>query len=182
MGIMNDSGMQGGWQLRRATLDDVAGLHALASLPLVYRYLFDGEAPKHEWIANRLGQSLSDSPSTGLGMWLLERSSARYVGCVELRPYPSPRTAEITYFLDLTIGAGSCPENGMDGKLHTPSVLHRSTRLWQEPINPMQIRGQLCIALACDSIGTSSPRLGLAWNTCLAATIPDRCLVRQGCT
>ena len=32
------------WRLRLATLDDIDGLHSLASIPLVYRYLFDGAA------------------------------------------------------------------------------------------------------------------------------------------
>jgi hypothetical protein len=45
-------------------------------MQLMYRYLFDGEAPAQELIANRLGQSLRNSPSTGLGMWLSERSPA----------------------------------------------------------------------------------------------------------
>lgn len=33
-------------------------------------------------------------------MWILEGSATLYAGCVELRPYPSPLSAELTYFLD----------------------------------------------------------------------------------
>jgi RimJ/RimL family protein N-acetyltransferase len=34
-------------------------------------------------------------------MWFLEDVSTRYAGCVELRPYPSSRSAELIYLLDL---------------------------------------------------------------------------------
>ena len=33
-------------------------------------------------------------------MWFLENVPTRYAGCVELRPYPSPRSAELIYLLD----------------------------------------------------------------------------------
>ncbi len=33
-------------------------------------------------------------------MWFLENVSARYAGCVDLRPYPSFKSAELTYLLD----------------------------------------------------------------------------------
>jgi hypothetical protein len=75
---------QDGWWLRLATLDDLAGLQSLASIPLVYRYLFDGAAPEREFIAGRVAQSLTSTADTGVGMWLLENSSARYAGCVQL--------------------------------------------------------------------------------------------------
>jgi RimJ/RimL family protein N-acetyltransferase len=48
------------------------------------------------WVA----QSVANAGETGLGMWFLEDVSTRYTGCVELRPYPSPRSAEIIYLLD----------------------------------------------------------------------------------
>jgi hypothetical protein len=82
------------WRLRQATLDDIDGLHALASMPLVYRYLFDGEAPRKALIADRLARGMATRENAGLGIWLLERSSAQFAGCVEL-------------------GTGSCRENGM---------------------------------------------------------------------
>lgn len=88
------------WRLRLVTLDDVGGLHALASRPLVYRYLFDGAAPSREYIASRVTQSIANTAETGFGIWLLQAGSSRYAGCVELRPYPSPRCAELTYMLD----------------------------------------------------------------------------------
>ncbi len=97
---MSDADIKAGWRLRLATLDDVDGLHALAAVPLVYRYLFDGTAPGKELIARRVAQSVASAAGTGYGMWLLAGRSARYAGCVELRPYPSPRSAELTYLLD----------------------------------------------------------------------------------
>lgn len=97
MGVAED---QDGWRLRLATLDDIDGLHSLASIPLVYRYLFDGGAPEREFIAGWIAQSLTSAADTGVGMWLLGNSSARYAGCVELRPDLSARSAELTYMLD----------------------------------------------------------------------------------
>ena len=81
-------------------MTDIDGLHALASKPLVYRYLFDGAAPGREAIARRLADGIAGAAATGYGGWLLEGCAARYAGCVELRPYPSPRSAELTYLLD----------------------------------------------------------------------------------
>jgi [ribosomal protein S5]-alanine N-acetyltransferase len=88
------------WRLRAADLNDIDGLHALASNPLVYRYLFDGAPPDKEYITRLVAQSLGNAGETGLGMWFLEDVSTRYAGCVELRPYPSPRSAEVIYLLD----------------------------------------------------------------------------------
>ena len=85
-----------GW----ATLSDIDGLHALGSMPLVYRYLFDGAPPQRDFIAHRVARSLAHAAQPGFGMWFLEDAARRYAGCVELRPYPCPRTAELTYLLD----------------------------------------------------------------------------------
>ncbi len=87
------------WRLRAADLNDIDGLHALASNPLVYRYLFDGAPPDKEFITRRVAESVANAGETGLGMWFLEDVSARYAGCVELRSYPSLRSAELTYLL-----------------------------------------------------------------------------------
>ena len=89
-----------GWRLRAADLNDIDGLYALAASPLVYRYLFDGALPDKKYITRLVAQSVANSGETGLGMWFLEDVSTRYAGCVELRPYPSPRSAELTYLLD----------------------------------------------------------------------------------
>jgi [ribosomal protein S5]-alanine N-acetyltransferase len=89
-----------GWRLRPADLHDIDGLHALAGNPLVYRYLFDGAPPDKEFITRRVAESVANAGETGLGMWFLEDVSTRYAGCVELRPYPSSRSAELTYLLD----------------------------------------------------------------------------------
>jgi [ribosomal protein S5]-alanine N-acetyltransferase len=97
VGVVED---HDGWRLRLATLNDIDGLHSLASIPLVYRYLFDGVAPERGFIAGRVVQSLTSAASTGAGMWLLENSSARYAGCVQLRSELSARSAELTYMLD----------------------------------------------------------------------------------
>jgi [ribosomal protein S5]-alanine N-acetyltransferase len=88
------------WRLRAADLNDIDGLHALASSPLVYRYLFDGAPPEKEYIARRVAESVANAGETGLGMWFLEDPSARYAGCVELRSYPSSRSAELIYLLE----------------------------------------------------------------------------------
>jgi RimJ/RimL family protein N-acetyltransferase len=85
--------------LRLRRRDDLDGLYALAAIPLVYRYLFDGEPPSREYIAQRLGQRVSDSPVGCFGLWFLQDGAHRYAGCVELRPYETPRTAEITWLL-----------------------------------------------------------------------------------
>src|SRR5260221_11918934 len=97
VGVAED---QDGWRLRLATFDDIDGLHSLASIPLVYRYLFDGAAPEREFNAGRIAQSLTSAADTGVGIWLLGNSSARYAGCVQLTPVLSARSAELTYMLD----------------------------------------------------------------------------------
>ena len=100
MSAIRDTQTEDGWRLRAAELNDIDGLHALAASPLVYRYLFDGVPPDKEYITRRVAQSVANAGETGLGMWFLEDVSTRYAGCVELRPYPSSRSAELTYLLD----------------------------------------------------------------------------------
>lgn len=100
MNRINDGQSHDGWHLRSATWDDIDGLHDLASKPPVYRYLFDGVAPARELIARRLAEGIAGAAGTGQGVWLLEGCASRYAGCVELRPYPSPRSSELTYLLD----------------------------------------------------------------------------------
>ena len=95
------SAMDAGWRLRLATAKDLDGLHALGCKPQVYRYLFDAAPPSRQFIADRIAQSIVDQNRTGLGMWLLlQDGSALCAGCVELRSYPAPRCAELTYLLD----------------------------------------------------------------------------------
>jgi len=88
------------WRLRRADLNDIDGYHALAANPPVYQYLFDGVPPDKEYITRLLRQSIAHAGETGLGMWFLEGASVPYAGSVDLRPYPSLRSAELTYLLD----------------------------------------------------------------------------------
>jgi len=108
------------WRLRAADLNDIDGLHSLASIPLVYRYLCDGAPPDRESIARRVTESVANAGETGLGMWFLEDVSARYVGCVELRPYPSPRSAELAYLLDPRHwGKGLAPRMAWTAITHT---------------------------------------------------------------
>jgi [ribosomal protein S5]-alanine N-acetyltransferase len=97
---IRDAQTKDGWWLRAADLNDIDGLHALASDPLVYRYLFDGVPPDKEFIAQPVAESVANAGGTGLGMWFLEDVSTRYAGCVELRPYLSSRSAEVIYLLD----------------------------------------------------------------------------------
>jgi [ribosomal protein S5]-alanine N-acetyltransferase len=87
------------WRLQRAAQKDVDRLVALASEQRVYRYLFDGVAPDREFIARRVAQSLPGAAETGFGMWLLGDASLSCAGGVELRPYPAPGCAELTYLL-----------------------------------------------------------------------------------
>jgi RimJ/RimL family protein N-acetyltransferase len=98
--IAGDAQTAGGWRLRRAGPHDIGGLHALAGKPLVYRYIFDGVAPDREFIARRMALSVPGAAQSGFGMWLLEDQSKQCSGCVELRHYPSPGSAELTYLLD----------------------------------------------------------------------------------
>ena len=100
MSATRDLQIKDSWRLRPADLNDIDGLHTLEANPLVYRYLFDGVAPNKEFIARAVAQSVANAGGTGLGMWFLEDVSTRYAGCVELRPYPSPRSAELIYLLD----------------------------------------------------------------------------------
>ena len=100
MSAIRNAQTKDNWWLRAADLNDIDGLHALASSPLVYRYIFDGAPPGKEYIARRVAESVANAEESGLGMWFLEDVSARYAGCVELRPYPSSRSAELTYLLD----------------------------------------------------------------------------------
>ena len=89
-----------GWRLRAADLGDTDGLYALCNIPLVYRYLCDGAPPEKEFIRGRVAESVASARESCLGMWFLEDSSTRYAGCVELRPYPAVRSAEVIYSLD----------------------------------------------------------------------------------
>ena len=100
MSAIRDTQTKDGWRLRAADSNDIDGLHALAASPLVYRYLFDGALPDKKYITRLVAQSVANAGETGLGMWFLEDVSTRYAGCVELRPHPSPRSAEVIYLLD----------------------------------------------------------------------------------
>ena len=100
MSAIREAQTKDGWRLRAADLKDIDGLHSLAASPLVYRYLFDGAQQDKEYIIRRVAESVANTGETGLGMWFLEDVSTRYAGCVELRPYPSPRSAELIYLLD----------------------------------------------------------------------------------
>jgi hypothetical protein len=82
-------------RLRRGEMDDLDGLYALATIPRVYRYVFDGEPPSREYIAQRLALRVSDSPVRCFRLWFLQDGSHQHAG-VELRPYETPRMAEIT--------------------------------------------------------------------------------------
>jgi RimJ/RimL family protein N-acetyltransferase len=115
MNATRDAQIEDRWRLRPADLNDIDGLHALEANPLVYRYLFDGVPPNKAFVARAVAESVANAGGTGLGMWFLEDVSMRYAGCVELRPYPSPRSAELIYLLDPRYWGQGCPENGVDG-------------------------------------------------------------------
>jgi [ribosomal protein S5]-alanine N-acetyltransferase len=100
MSTPRDAQIKDRWRLRPADLNDIDGLHALETNPFVYRYLFDGVPPNKEFVARAVARSVANSGERGLGMWFLEDVSTRYAGCVELRPYPFPGSAEVIYLLD----------------------------------------------------------------------------------
>ncbi|MGH0035399.1 MAG: GNAT family N-acetyltransferase [Myxococcota bacterium] len=86
------------WRLRRATTRDVDALHALFSLPDVYRYLADGVAParavSEAWVAGN-----STPRHGGLGLWLLVGDGWPVAGCVRLEERSSADSLELTYVL-----------------------------------------------------------------------------------
>jgi RimJ/RimL family protein N-acetyltransferase len=88
------------WRLRAANLRDTGGLYALCTIPLVYRYLCDGAPPDKEFIRGKVAEGVANAGESCLGMWFLEDPSTRYAGCIELRPYPVARSAEVIYSLD----------------------------------------------------------------------------------
>ena len=86
-------------RLRPGRIDDLDGLYASATIPLVDCILFDGEPPSREYIAKRLAQRVSNSAVGCFGLWFLQDGPHHYAGCVELRPYDTQRMAEITWLL-----------------------------------------------------------------------------------
>ena len=77
------------WRLRRGEMDDLDSLHALATIPRVYRYLFDGEPPSREHIAQRLALRISDSPVDCFGLWFLQDGPHHYVDVSSCDPTKS---------------------------------------------------------------------------------------------
>ena len=77
------------WRLRRGEMDDLDSLHALATIPRVYRYLFDGEPPSREYIAQRLALRISDSPVDCFGLWFLQDGPHHYVDVSSCDPTKS---------------------------------------------------------------------------------------------
>ncbi len=74
-------------------------MHALASEPLVYRYLFDGAAPGREMIREGVAGAVADAARTGLGLWILHGPDAPCSGGVQLRPDIAAKSAELLYLL-----------------------------------------------------------------------------------
>lgn len=87
------------WRLRRAALDDVDGVHALASLPAVNRWLFDGAAPARATIAERVASGMASFEVSGVGLWVLVDDARSVGGCVQLSPEAGARSAELSYLL-----------------------------------------------------------------------------------
>ena len=88
----------GGWVLRRATDADGDRLHALLTVPEVYRYLADGVPPPREVVDGRITRSRADFAAAGIGLWLLEDAAGELGGCVRLE-VTGPASAELTYAL-----------------------------------------------------------------------------------
>lgn len=77
MSSIRDTQIQDVWRLRPADLNDIDGLHTLATNPLVYQYLFDGALPDKEYIRRLVAQSVTNPGETGFGMRFLEDVSTR---------------------------------------------------------------------------------------------------------
>jgi len=88
------------WTLRPIAIDDVDGLHTLASKPEVHRYLFDGSAPERPFVEHMVEKSLTDMNTNGVGMWVLQNQLVRYAGAVWVKPDRVTRSAELGYLLD----------------------------------------------------------------------------------
>jgi ribosomal-protein-alanine N-acetyltransferase len=87
------------WRLRLAQAADEEALHALFSLPEVYRFLADGAAPPRSIARGWIARSTSDFESTNTGLWLLETQGEHQLGgCVRLEP-ATEGSAELTYVL-----------------------------------------------------------------------------------
>jgi hypothetical protein len=77
------------WRLRAVSQSDIAGLHALACQPLIFRYVFDNVAPECEFITRRVTQAITNAATPGLGMWVLEGHSTSRAGCVGINRRPA---------------------------------------------------------------------------------------------
>jgi RimJ/RimL family protein N-acetyltransferase len=87
------------WRLRRATVTDTSALHGLLCIPEVYRYLADNEEPPRSAVEHWIARSDRDFSESGIGLWLLEDSNGKLVGCVRLEVNLADRSAELTYVL-----------------------------------------------------------------------------------
>jgi RimJ/RimL family protein N-acetyltransferase len=87
-----------GWLLRPVTDADGDRLHALLTVPEVYRYLADGEPPPREIVDAWIARSHADFAAAGVGLWLLEDGAGELAGCVRLE-VTGPTTAELIYAL-----------------------------------------------------------------------------------
>ena len=100
MSAIRDRQTKDGWRLRAADLNDIDGPSRVGSQSVGISIPFRWSPPDKEYITRLVAQSVANAGETGLGMWFLENVSTRYAGSVELRPYPSPRSAELTHLLD----------------------------------------------------------------------------------
>lgn len=80
------------------TVSDAVRLHELLSLPPVYEYLSDGVAPDRTAVDAWLKEA--QTAPAPCGLWLLENSAGRLLGCVRLSAVSDdPRAVELTYVL-----------------------------------------------------------------------------------
>jgi len=92
--------LQSRWQLRPAGSVDVAALHRLTSDPLVFRFLFDGQAPVESEVHAWLAASIESFREHGVGIWILSCRESACAGFVSLSRRQSGTDAELTYALD----------------------------------------------------------------------------------
>jgi ribosomal-protein-alanine N-acetyltransferase len=94
---MTAAGLQ--WQLRPVEAGDLDALVRLTGEPRVYRYLFDGQPPAEQALADWIAGSAESFRERGVGCWILFASGHPCSGLVSLWRRPADGEAELIYAL-----------------------------------------------------------------------------------
>ena len=103
---MNNAESAGDWRLRRVVPADFDGIYELTCLPLVYRYLFDGEPPPRDLVDQWLTEAAAASGGEAYGVWILTAPAMPIGGCVGLARTETDSEAELRYLLHPSIWGG----------------------------------------------------------------------------